>query len=222
MKLLLVQDCAAQRDAIAAGLRRGGVVVEEAVDGATGLWAARHLDPDVVVIDLGAPGFDGVTLLRRLRADGVATRVLLLTAIADTEDRLRGFEAGADDCMPKPVDLRELAARAWALVSRTRVAPCDVVALGDLRLDLARGQVCRDGRPVPMRRRERLLLEVLFAQQGRIVSRAKIEAKLYGGCTELQSNSVEAAVSQLRRWIDPPEGPSRITTLRGEGYRLDR
>lgn len=222
MKLLLVQDCAAQRDAIAAGLRRGGVVVEEAVDGATGLWAARHLDPDVVVIDLGAPGFDGVTLLRRLRADGVATRVLLLTAIADTEDRLRGFEAGADDCMPKPVDLRELAARARALVSRTRVAPCDVVALGDLRLDLARGQVCRDGRPVPMRRRERLLLEVLFAQQGRIVSRAKIEAKLYGDCTELQSNSVEAAVSQLRRWIDPPEGPSRITTLRGEGYRLDR
>jgi DNA-binding response OmpR family regulator len=174
------------------------------------------------VIDLASPGCDGVALLRRLRAEGVAAPVLLLTAAGDTEDRLRGFEAGADDCMPKPVDLRELAARARALVSRTRAAPCDVVALGDLRLDLARGQVCRDGRPVPMRRRERLLLEVLCAQQGRIVSRAKIEAKLYGDCTELQSNSVEAAVSQLRRWIDPPEGPSRITTLRGEGYRLDR
>jgi DNA-binding response OmpR family regulator len=73
-----------------------------------------------------------------------------------------------------------------------------------------------------MRRRERLLLEVLFAQRGRIVSRARIAAKLYGHGTDLQSNSVEAAVSQLRRWIDPPEGPSRITTLRGEGYRLDR
>ena len=148
--------------------------------------------------------------------------VLVFTAMADVEDRLRAFDAGADDCMPKPVDLRELAARARALASRAGAAPCDVLALGDLRIDLARGEVCRDGRPVPMRRRERLLLEVLFTQQGRIVSRAKIEAKLYGECTELQSNSVEAAVSQLRRWIDPPDGPSRITTLRGEGYRLER
>jgi DNA-binding response OmpR family regulator len=227
MKLLLVEHSDDLRDAIGAGLRRTGVVVEEADSGASGLWAARHLDPDLVVIDLPLPGFDNVTLLRRLRADGLVMPALLFTSMGDIEERLRGFEAGADDCMPKPVDLRELAARlralaSRALASRARTGPCDVMALGDLRLDLARGEVCRDGRPVPMRRRERLLLEVLFAQQGRIVSRAKIESKLYGDCTELQSNSVEAAVSQLRRWIDPPGGPSRITTLRGEGYRLER
>ncbi|MEP6505316.1 MAG: response regulator transcription factor, partial [Betaproteobacteria bacterium] len=180
------------------------------------------LDPDVIVIDLPLPGFDSVELLRRLRAGGVMTPVLVLTATGDIEDRLRAFEAGADDCMPKPVDLRELAARARAVALRPRTQACAALALGDLHIDLARGEVRRDGRPVPMRRRERLLLEVLFAQQGRIVSRARIEAKLYGDSAELQSNSVEAAVSQLRRWIDPPGGPSRITTLRGEGYRLDR
>jgi DNA-binding response OmpR family regulator len=145
----------------------------------------------------------------------------MLAATAEVEDRLRAFEAGADDCLSRPADPRELAARARALVSRARAQPCVAVALGDLRFDPSRAQVCRDGRPVPMRRRERLLLELLFEQQGRVVSRAKIESKLYTDRTDPQSNSVEAAVSQLRRWIDPPHGPSRITTLRGEGYRLD-
>jgi len=222
MKLLLVQDSEDLRHALAVGLTRSGVVVEEARDGATGLWGAQQLDPDVIVVDLPLPGFDNVELLRRLGAHGLAQPVLVLTAIGDIEDRLRAFEAGADDCMPKPVDVRELAARARAVALRPRATVREPMALGDLHIDLARGEVRRDGRVVPMRRRERLLLEVLLAERGRIVSRARIEAKLYGDSTELQSNSIEAAVSQLRRWIDPTGGPSRITTLRGEGYRLDR
>lgn len=222
MKLLLVQDSEALRTAIAPGLQRCGFVVEVVPDAATGRWAARHLDVDVIVIDLRARESDGLALLRELHDDVSSAPVLMLTAAAEVEDRLRAFEAGADDCLSEPVDLRELAARARALVSRARSPSCAAAALGDLQLDPARAQVCRDGQPVPMRRRERLLLELLFEQKGRVVSRAKIESKLYTDCTELQSNSVEAAVSQLRRWIDPPQGPSRITTLRGEGYRLDR
>lgn len=222
MKLLLVHEPGARGDAIASGLRRGGLVVDRADDADSGHWAACHLDADVVVVGLQAPGGDGLDLLRGLRAHAVATPVLVITASADVEDRLRAFEAGADDCLSRPADPRELAARARALVSRAGAQPCEAVALGDLQIDRARARVCRDGRPVPMRRRERLLLELLFEQQGRVVSRAKIESKLYADCIELQSNSVEAAVSQLRRWIDPPHGPSRITTLRGEGYRLDR
>lgn len=222
MKLLLVQDSEALCDTVGAGLRRGGFVVEVVPDAASACWAARHLDADVIVVDLQASESDGLALLHELRADAASTPVLMVSASADVEARLRAFEAGADDCLSRPMDLRELAARARALASRARPPPCAEAALGDLRLDPARAQVSRDGRPVPMRRRERLLLELLFEQKGRVVSRAKIESKLYTECTELQSNSVEAAVSQLRRWIDPPHGPSRITTLRGEGYRLDR
>jgi len=222
MRLLLVQHSDTLRQVLAAGLTRSGFVVEEAQTGDTALWCAKHLDPDVIVVDLPSPGFDSVQLLRRMRSGGIATPVLVLTGIGDIEERLRCFDAGAADCIPKPVDVRELSARARAVSLRARATVLEVTALGDLHIDLARGEVRRDGRPLPMRRRERLLLEVLLAQQGRIVSRSRIEAKLYGDSAELQSNSVEAAVSQLRHWIDPPGGPSRITTLRGEGYRLDR
>jgi DNA-binding response OmpR family regulator len=222
MKLLLVNDSDAARATLSAELRRGGHVVELAADAESGRWAASSLDSDVVVIDLRATPGAGLALLRALRAAGCAVPALLLAATADVDERLQAFDCGADDCLARPADPRELAARARALVSRARAQPCGALDFGDLRLDPARAQVCRDGRPVPMRRRERLLLELLFEQQGRVVSRAKIEAKLYAESTELQSNSVQAAVSQLRRWIDPPQGPSRITTLRGEGYRLDR
>ncbi len=222
MKVLLIEHADDMRQMVAARLRRTGLVVEAAADGESGLWAALHLDPDVIVIDSTQPGLDGSMLLRRLRADGVATPVLMFTAMNDVEDRLRAFEAGADDCMPEPVDWRELAARLRALACRAGAAPCEVLQLGELRIDLARGTVFRGELQLPMRRRERLLLEVLVSQKGQVVSRDRIEAKLYSQCIEPRSNCVEAAMSQLRRWIDVPQGPSRITTLRGEGYRLER
>src|SRR4051794_29173580 len=204
MKLLLVEDTPGLRNTLALGLRRLGVVVEEAHDGPTGLWAATQLSPDVVALDIMLPGFDGIELLRRLRAQRNATPVLLLSALGEVEDRLRGFEAGADDYLAKPFDLRELAARAHALARRRGAGPSEQIAIGDLVLDPARGAVSRSGEPLPMRRRERLLLELLGANLGRVVSRATIEAKLYADSAELQSNSVEAAVSQLRRLIDTP------------------
>jgi DNA-binding response OmpR family regulator len=111
MKLLLVEDTPGLRHTLALGLRRLGLVVEEAHDGPTGLWAATTLSPDVIALDIMLPGFDGIELLRRLRAQGVATPVLMLTALGEIEDRLRGFEAGADDYLAKPCDLRELAAQ---------------------------------------------------------------------------------------------------------------
>src|SRR5471030_1409332 len=103
MKLLLVKEPDALRDAIASGLRRCGFVVEEAPDAATGRWAARHLDVDVIVIDLRAPASDGLALLRELRDEVSSTPVLMLTAASDVEERLRAFEAGADDCLSEPV-----------------------------------------------------------------------------------------------------------------------
>ena len=223
MKLLLVEDTPGLRHTLALGLRRLGMVVEEAHDGPTGLWAATQLQPDVIALDVMLPGFDGIELLRRLRQQKNATPVLMLSALGEVEDRLRGFEAGADDYLAKPFDLRELAARAYALARRQAAAPPpDLIRIGDIALDPARGTVQREGAPLAMRRRERLLLELLGQNLGRVVSRATIEAKLYADSAELQSNSVEAAVSQLRRLIDTPGEPSRIVTLRGEGYRLER
>jgi DNA-binding response OmpR family regulator len=221
MKLLLVEDTPGLRKALVAGLDKLGFVVEQAHDGPTGLWAAENLAPDVIVLDVMLPGFDGFELLQRLRRQGVRTPVLMLTALSDVEDRLRGFEEGADDYLAKPFDLRELAARARAVARRPAGLPHNVIELADLRIDVNRGEVCRDGQPLPMRRRERLLLELLATQAGQVVSRSDIEAKLYLDAAELKSNSVEAAVSQLRRWIDPPGQASRIVTLRGQGYRLD-
>jgi DNA-binding response OmpR family regulator len=220
VKLLLVEDTPARRRALAQGLTRLGFVVEQAPDGPTGLWAATQLAPDVVVLDVSASAFDGIDVLRRLRSQGVALPVLLLGTAGEIEDRLRAFEAGADDYLAEPFDLRELAARSHALARRHAPLVEDVLLVGDLSLDRATGQVKRGDTVVPMRRRERLLLELLALHRGRVVSRATIEAKLYPEAAELQSNSVEAAVSQLRRWLDAPGGPSCIVTLRGEGYRL--
>jgi DNA-binding response OmpR family regulator len=222
MKLLLVEDSHRLRATLARGLKHSGFVVEEAHDGPSGLWAALHLQPDVVLLDLTLPGFDGLELLARLRAQPQYVPVLLMTARDQVEDRLRGFEAGADDYLPKPFDLRELQARARALGRRAGPTAAPVLQVGDLTLDTSRGEVRRGGIELGLRRRERRLLELLIAHAGKIVSRADIESKLYADETDLRSNSIDAAISQLRRHIDVPGQSSRISTMRGEGYRLER
>ena len=223
MKVLLVEDSPVLRDSLVRGLTRLGLVVEQAHDGPSGLWAATELQPDVIALDVMLPGFDGLELLRKLRGQQVRTPVLMFSALSEIEDKLQGFEAGADDYLPKPFDLRELAARLRVLAARRADEPgAAPIEVGDLLIDLARNEVRRKGELLPMRRRERLLLELLSSQRGCVVRRATIEAKLYSDATELQSNSVEAAVSQLRRWIDEPGQPSRIVTQRGEGYKLER
>lgn len=222
MKLLVVEDAIRLRATLARGLRRSGFVVEEANDGPSGLWAAMNLHPDVVVLDLMLPGFDGFELLARLRAHERYVPVLMMTTRDEIEDRLRGFEAGADDYLPKPFDLRELAARARALGRRPAAVPAPVVQVGDLTLDTARGEVRRDGTVLSLRRRERCLLELLATNVGKVVSRTDIETKLYASEVELRSNSVDVAISQLRRQVDVPGQASRIRTLRGEGYLLER
>jgi DNA-binding response OmpR family regulator len=225
MKMLLVEDAPGLRLALARGLSELGFVVEQAHDGPTGLWAAQHTNPDVLVLDVMLPGFDGLELLKRLRHSGNTTPALILSALGEVEDRLAGFDVGADDYLPKPFDLRELAARAVALVrrrSKVGTSATPALVLGDVEIDMQRGEVRRHGVPVTLRRRERALLELLALNLGQMVKRETIESKLYSDEVNLRSNSVDAAVSQLRRFIDTPGQPSRIVTLRGEGYRLER
>lgn len=221
MKLLLVEDATRLRQCIARGLEQLGFVVEQAEDGPGGLWAARESMADVLILDVSLPGFSGVELLKQLRSEGVQTPALFLTSRADLDDRLCGFDAGADDYVVKPVDVRELAARATALMRRATGSRDSVLSCADIEVDLARAQVRLQGRPIELCRRERLLLELLLVNRGRVVTRRQIESKLYNDETEPSSNSVEAAVSRLRRAIDVAGRPSRIKTLRGEGYRLE-
>jgi two-component system, OmpR family, response regulator PhoP len=222
MKVLVVEDTARLREAIVRGLRHHGLVVEAAHDGPAGLWATREMQPDVLVLDLGLPGFGGLELLARLRAEGNTTPALMLTAASELQACLSSFEAGADDYAVKPIDILELVARVRALARRAAGAASSCIVLGDIELDPARAEVRLAGVPLAMRRRERLLLEVLAAQRGRVVRRETLERKLYDDRVDLSSNAIEVAVSQLRRWIDRAGEPSRITTVRGEGYRLDR
>jgi DNA-binding response OmpR family regulator len=222
MKVLVVEAQHDSRHALAPRLKRRGLVVEEAHDAATALWAATQLSPDVVAVDFTTPGLAGLELLRQLRSHKVPAPIVVVAASGAVEDCLHGFDAGADDYLVKPFDVRELVARIQALGRRRTSPPCEPVVIGDVTLDTASGAVLRQGAKVAMRRRERLLLELLGTNLGRVVSRATIEAKLYSESAELLSNSVEAAVSQLRRQIDTPGQPSRIITLRGEGYRLER
>lgn len=221
MKLLLVEDSALLRASMVRGLQQLGFVVDQAEDGPSGLWAAREGGADVLILDVSLPGFSGVELLSRLRREGVQTPALFLTSMAELDDRLCGFDAGADDYVIKPIDLRELAARATALMRRGPGRSDAVLSCADIEVDLSRAQVRLQGRPIELCRRERLLLELLVVNRGRVVSRRQIESKLYNDETELSSNSVEAAVSRLRRVIDVAGQPSRIKTLRGEGYRLE-
>jgi DNA-binding response OmpR family regulator len=225
MKVLLIEDSRLLRDHVAEGLQKLGCVVEVAADFREGQWAMRELNADVIALDAMLPGGCGFELLRELRERGDKTPVLLLTALDAIDDRLRGFALGADDYVTKPFDLRELAARLQALARRTGGVAQPALALGALTIDLGRREAALQGQPIKLRRREFALLELLALRRGQVVPRAEIEAKLYSDSVDLRSNSVESAVSTLRRAIDTacatPRALPMITTVRGHGYRLD-
>lgn len=220
MRLLIIEDSLILRENIAHGFRRFGHVVDEAGCGIDGMWLAEEGDHDVIVLDLGLPELDGMDLVSRLRAGGRRTPVLILTARDGVSNRVAGLRAGGDDYFLKPFAFDELIARVDALHRRTAGAASDVITCGGLELDLGRRTARCDDRPVRLARREWMLLEVLLTAAGRVVTREQIEARLYDDATRLRSNSLDAALSILRRAIDEPGLPSRIETLRGQGYRI--
>ncbi len=195
MKVLVVEDTPKLRRALVQGLRSCGFVVEEAADGPAALALAWANPPDAIVLDQALPGFDGVELLRRLREAGVGVPTLMLTAHSCLDARLKAFDVGADDFVAKPVDILELAARLRALVRRSGGVAQPIVSLDDIELDFARGEARRDGRPLPMRRRELALLELLALHRGRVVERGRIQNSLFRDALDVHSNSIESAVS---------------------------
>lgn len=221
MKILLVEDSPRLQRSIGKALRKTGYAVDVCGDGEDGLWHAESRDYDVIVLDQMLPRLDGLSVLRKLRAKGSKTAILMLTARDTVEDRVRGLQMGADDYLIKPFALEELLARVQALCRRNFGETSPRLVIGDLKIDLTAKTVSRGGRPVELVRREYALLEYLAMRRGEVVSRTEIEAHIYDSEVEPFANVVDSAICMLRKKLASPGGVPLIHTRRGVGYILD-
>ena len=219
MKVLVVEDDPAVARAVVRGLVEEGHEVEHASDGAIGLVALSRGDMDVCVLDLQLPLLDGLSLLRSVRAKGVTTPVLVLTARDAVPDRVEGLRGGADDYLTKPFAFAELVARLEVLVRRVPlVAPTRV---GDLELDVATRKVRIATREVVLSEKQFALLAFLVKHAGQVVARATVLQAVFGYDFDPGTNIVDVHVLHLRKKIDAPGESSRISSVRGVGYRLE-
>jgi two-component system response regulator QseB len=217
MRLLIVEDDLPLGDALAAGLRQLGHVVDVFHDGSQADSALREVQYDAVVLDLGLPRGDGLEWLARWRARSLTLPVLILTARDQVDNRVAGLDSGADDYLVKPISIDELAARLRAVLRRSSGFVQPVWQHGSLEYDTAAKSVRWKGQPVELTPRELALLEVLMANPQRVLSKAQLQDKLYDWSgTEPESNTLEVHVHHLRRKIDP----RIVRTVRGVGYAL--
>ena len=221
MRLLLVEDSARLRQAVGSGLKKAGYAVDVSADGEEGYWYAQSNRYDVIVLDVMLPKLDGVSLLRRLRAQADDTHVLLLTARDSTADRVSGLQAGADDYLVKPFAFEELLARVQALCRRSYGKKNTAMRIGDLEIDTIAKVVRSKGVAVELTPREYAVLEYLALRRGEVVKRAEIETHIYDDLADPLSNVVDSIICTLRKKIEQPESRRLIQTRRGVGYLLE-
>lgn len=217
MRVLFVEDSRILQRTVAAALRKSGYAVDVTGDGNEGLWFAQSHPYDVIILDRMLPGMDGMTILQRLRQQGMSTQVLMLTARDTVDDRVTGLQMGADDYLIKPFALDELLARVQALCRRHYLKKSPRLRVADLEVDTATRTATRNGRPIELTAREYRLLEYLASRACEVVSRADIWAHVYDENTEPMSNAVDSAICILRKKIEPP---ALLHTRRGLGYVL--
>jgi DNA-binding response OmpR family regulator len=220
MRVLLIEDSKHLQRSVSTALRKAGYAVDVSGDGAEGLWYAESNQYDVIILDLMLPGLDGLTILKRLRRQGQATQVLILTAKDTVEDRVRGLQTGADDYLIKPFALEELLARVQALCRRHYLQKSPRLVVQDMEIDTAARTVTRAGRVIHLTPREYRLLEYLARRPGEVVSRADIWAHIYDERTEPLSNAVDSSICVLRNKIELPGAAPLLQTRRGLGYVL--
>jgi two-component system OmpR family response regulator len=220
MRILIVEDKPKMAGLLRRGLRSVGMAADVAPRGEDALWMAGATHYDAIVLDVMLPGIDGVETCRRLRADGVWTPVLMLTARVALEDRVAGLDGGADDYLTKPFELEELTARLRALARREPVPRPTVLEVDGLRLDPASRRVWRDAKEISIAGKPFALLEAFMRQPGVTLSRFELLEAAWDRAYENRSNVVDQHVSALRERIDVPFGTQSIQTIRGEGYRL--
>jgi len=220
MRILIIEDNADISASIYDYLEGRGHVMDAAPDGVTGLHFAVSNDYDVIILDLGLPGIDGLDVCRRLRKDArIGTPVLMLTARDTLEQKLAGFDSGADDYLVKPFALEELAARVQVLQERRRRNTAETLRVADLTLDENQHRVTRCGKAINLNPIGFKILSYLMAESHRVVPRGEIEQAVWGDDPP-DSDALRTHVSNLRNVVDKPFDKPLLHTIRGVGYRL--
>ena len=220
MRILIVEDDRKLARQLKKGLDEQGHSVTVAFDGLEGFEAARYSEFDVLVLDVMLPGMDGFSIVRKLRAARSATPILLLTARDAGEDVVAGLDAGADDYLTKPFSFKILLARLRALSRRKNVEPRTELQVADLVLNPAARQVKRGDSVITLTRTEFILLEVLMRNAGRVITRTRLRDAVWGFDRDVENNTMDVFMRQLRLKIDLPGSHKLIHTVRGVGYAL--
>ncbi|MBI1178088.1 response regulator [bacterium] len=221
MRVLVVEDDAKIASFIVKGLKQSGFAVDHAPDGEEGLHLARSQNYDVTVLDIMLPKLDGLTLLRRMREAGIASPVIILSAMASVDDRIKGLQAGGDDYLTKPFAFSELLARVQALIRRaTQTSEPTKLTVGDLSLDLITREVIRNDRKIELQAKEFALLEYLMRHPGRVLTKTLILERIYDYNFDPQTNVVDVLMHRLRSKVDKEFPEKMIHTIRGVGYVL--
>ncbi|MGZ5314554.1 MAG: response regulator transcription factor [Solirubrobacterales bacterium] len=218
-RVLVVEDDEAIADVLRRSLRAEGHEVRTAGDGVEGLRAAEEFAPDLVVLDLGLPRLDGIEVAKRLRAESDVP-ILILTARAETEDRVEGLDSGADDYLPKPFERAELLARVRALLRRRPPRGSAAIVVGDLLLNPDTREAKRGEREIELTNREFELVEYLARNQKLVVSRERLLEDVWGYDPFEQTNTIDVFISNVRRKLEAGGEPRMLHTKRGAGYVL--
>lgn len=222
MRILIVEDDTETADYLVKGLAEGGHVADHAATGPDGLSIALGGGYDALIVDRMLPGMDGLSLIRVLREEGNGTPVLILSALGQVTDRVKGLKAGGDDYLVKPFAFSELMARLEALNRRAAAETKTVTALqvADLRLDLLARTVIRGGKPIDLQPREFLILEYLMRHAGQVVTRTMLLEAVWDYHFDPQTNVIDVHISRLRSKIDKGFTPALLQTVRNAGYCL--
>ncbi len=219
MRVLVVEDDKKIASFIVNGLKQSGFAVDHSANGEDGLVMARSVAYDAAVIDIMLPKLDGLTLLQTLRREGMRTPVIILSAKASVDDRVKGLQAGGDDYLTKPFAFSELLARVQALIRRsTQATEPTRLAVANLTLDLLTREVRRGDQKIELQAREFALLEYLMRNVGRVVTKTMILEHIWDYSFDPQTNVVDVLVHRLRSKVDPDR--TLIQTMRGVGYAL--
>ena len=219
MRILVVEDDNKIASFIVKGLKQTGYAVDRCADGEEALLYAETTAYDAAVVDLMLPRLDGLSLIQRMRGKKIRVPVIILSAKASVDDRVKGLEAGGDDYLPKPFAFSELAARVQALIRRaSQTAEPSRLSAGDLELDLFTREVRRGGEKIELQAREFALLEYLMRHTGRPVTKTMILEHIFDYSFDPQTNVVDVLMHRLRAKVDPEK--TRLQTIRGVGYVL--